>query len=45
MIVKITREIQIKLLKALRKGSFDTDNFSELQEPQVQIFLPDNGRD
>jgi hypothetical protein len=45
MIVKITREIQVKLLIALKKGLFNTDDFRELQEPQVQIFLPDNGRD
>ncbi|GFD92208.1 hypothetical protein KUL156_41750 [Alteromonas sp. KUL156] len=44
MKVKITKELKIKLIKALADGEFDTKNFPELKENTVQIFLPYNGR-
>lgn len=45
MKIKITKDLKIKMLKALKDGYADTEDFKELQQPQVTIFeLPDNGR-
>ncbi len=45
MRVKLTKELKLKMLKALKEGFADTDDFPELYPPQVTIFeLPNNGR-
>ena len=41
MIVKITRELKIKLLKALKQGYFDTKEFKELMViDETDFVLP-----
>lgn len=43
--IELTKELKVKLLKAIKTGELDLDSFPEFLTGRIQIIkIPDNGR-